>query len=93
MQASSARSGQRHGQREPGPGVLARARDGVADSASKYGDYVFGQAAMREVERRFGLEAITFDEFLENPQRSRRRMSHWLRGAGGVVPQPRPPTA
>ena len=69
-----------------------------------YGDYVFGQAAMREVERRFGLEAITFDEFLENPQRSRRRMSHWLRGAGGVSPdqgvelrglaqpQPRPPT-
>ena len=35
MQASNARSGQRHGQREPGPGALARARDGVADSASK----------------------------------------------------------
>jgi hypothetical protein len=41
---------------------------------------------MREVERRFGLEAITFDEFLASPQRSRRRMSHWLRGAGGVSP-------
>ena len=69
-----------------------------------YGDYIFGQAAMREVERRFGLEAITFDEFLASPQRSRRRMSHWLRGAGGVSPdqgvelrglaqlQPQPPT-
>jgi hypothetical protein len=35
MQANSARSGQRHGQREPGPGALARARDSVTDSASK----------------------------------------------------------
>ena len=51
-----------------------------------YGEYVFGQAAMREVERRFGLRAITFDEYLAHPERSRRQMSHWLRGVGGISP-------
>ena len=51
-----------------------------------YGEYIFGQAAMREVEHRFGLRAITFDEYLANPRRSRRQMSHWLRGVGGVSP-------
>ena len=51
-----------------------------------YGEYVFGQAAMREVERRFGLRAITFDDYLANPERSRRQMSHWLRGVGGASP-------
>ena len=51
-----------------------------------YGEYVFGQAAMREVERRFGLRAITFDEYLAHPERSRRQMSHWLRGVGGMSP-------
>jgi len=35
MQASSARSGQRLVQREPGPGALARARDSVADSGEQ----------------------------------------------------------
>ena len=49
-----------------------------------YGAYVFGQAAMREVERRFGIEAITFDEYLKDPERSRRLMSHWLRGAAAL---------
>jgi hypothetical protein len=33
-------------------------------SPPAYGEYVFGQAAMREVERRFGLRVITFDEYL-----------------------------
>ena len=51
-----------------------------------YGEYIFGQAAMRAVERRFGLKAITFDDYLANPERSRRQMSHWLRGVGGVSP-------
>ena len=51
-----------------------------------YGEYIFGQAAMREVERRFGLRAITFDDYLANPGRSSRQMSHWLRGVGGVSP-------
>jgi hypothetical protein len=37
MQASSARSGQRLVQREPGPGALARARDGVTDSSASKG--------------------------------------------------------
>ena len=35
MQASSARSGQRLVQREPGPGALARARDSVTDSSEQ----------------------------------------------------------
>lgn len=51
-----------------------------------YGDYIFGQAAMREVEKRFGLRAITFDEYLAHPERSRRQMGHWLRGVGGASP-------
>ena len=51
-----------------------------------YGDYIFGQAAMREVEQRFGLRAITFDEYLAHPERSRRQMGHWLRGVGGASP-------
>ena len=62
--------------------------DGMAQSIPPaYGEYVFGQAAMREVERKYGLEAITFDELLARPERSRRLMRHWLRGAGGVSPE------
>ena len=37
MQASSARSGQRLVQREPGPGALARARDSVAEKGRGHG--------------------------------------------------------
>jgi hypothetical protein len=60
---------------------------GLAGAAPPaYGEYVFGQAAMREVERRFGLRAITFDEYLAHPERSQRQMSHWLRGVGGMSP-------
>jgi hypothetical protein len=51
-----------------------------------YASYVFGQACMREVERKFGIPVITFDEMLANPAASRRRMHHWLAGAGGVSP-------
>lgn len=62
-------------------------QQGLARAAPPvYGEYVFGQAAMQEVKRRFGLEAITFDEYLANPERSRRLMSHWLRGVGGASP-------
>ena len=61
--------------------------DGMSQSIPPaYGEYVFGQAAMREVERRFGLEAITYDDYLARPERSRRLMGHWLRGAGGPSP-------
>ena len=52
-----------------------------------YAQLVFSQACMREVESKFGLEAITFDEFMRNPSESRRKMIHWLRGAGGDSPQ------
>ena len=51
-----------------------------------YASYVFGQACMREVERKFGIPVITFDEMLANPAASRRKMHHWLAGAGGVSP-------
>ena len=40
---------------------------------------------MREVESKFGIEAITFDEFT-NPSESRKKMIHWLRGAGDDSP-------
>ena len=48
-----------------------------------YSQYLFGQACMREVERRFGLPALTYDDLLARPARCRRMMRHWLRGAGG----------
>ena len=52
-----------------------------------YAQYIFGQACMREVERVFGIEAITYDDLRARPARSRRLMRHWLRGAGGVSPE------
>ena len=61
--------------------------DGLAQAIPPaYGEYVFAQAAMREVEMKYGLKAITFDEMLSQPEKSRRMMRHWLRGAGGVSP-------
>ena len=51
-----------------------------------YGQLVFAQACMREVESEFGLPAITHDQMMEDPQVARARMSHWLRGAGGDAP-------
>ena len=51
-----------------------------------YTQYLFGQACMREVEREFGIPAITYDEHLANPEGTSRRMRHWLRGAGGPSP-------
>eukprot|EP00966_Prymnesium_polylepis_P156306 3611093-Prymnesium_polylepis.1 len=35
---------------------------------------------------RFGAPAITFDEMVAAPARSRRRLAHWLHGAGGESP-------
>ena len=51
-----------------------------------YSELVFSQACMREVETRFGIRAVTFDEFESNPDRYRALMHHWLRGAGGSSP-------
>ena len=51
-----------------------------------YAQYIFGQACMREVEQEFGIEAITYDEMLAKPRLARRKMRHWLRGAGGAAP-------
>ena len=41
---------------------------------------------MREVERKYGIPAITFDEMLADPEAARRRMTHLLRGAGAASP-------
>ena len=54
-----------------------------------YAQYIFGQACMREVEREFGIPAITYDEMLANRSSARRKMRHWLRGAGGEPPPTR----
>ena len=51
-----------------------------------YAQYIFGQACMREVADRYSIEPITFDQMLANPERSRRLMKHWIRGAGGDNP-------
>ena len=51
-----------------------------------YSQYLFGMACMKEVESEFGIPAISFDEMLAHTTRSRRRMAHWLRGAGGASP-------
>ncbi len=41
-----------------------------------YGQWVFAQACMRELEREFGIVAITYDELLAHPEQSRRQMRH-----------------
>ena len=51
-----------------------------------YGELLFAQACMRDLEREFGVEAITFDEYSRNPESARRRMAHLLEGAGGASP-------
>jgi hypothetical protein len=51
-----------------------------------YSEYLFGYACMREVERRFRLPVLSYDDYLAAPQRASRLMAHWLRGAGGASP-------
>ena len=79
MQPSSARSGQRHGQREPGPGALARARDGVADSASK------GRGHCRNSGERFCGRPGENDA--QTMYRGERNVNRDRRGGPGVGPR------
>ena len=51
-----------------------------------YGRLVFAQACMRDLEREFGIEPITYDAMKASPVESRRQMGHWLRGSGGESP-------
>ena len=79
MQASSARSGQRLVQREPGPGALARARDGVADSASK------GRGHCRNSGERFCGRPGENDA--QTMYRGERNVNRDRRGGPGVGPR------
>jgi len=49
-----------------------------------YAELMFGQAAMQEAHRRFGVPAITHDEMRASPERSRRTLASWLVGAGAA---------
>ena len=51
-----------------------------------YAQLVFSQACMREVERKFGIQAITYDDYLTDRASSERKMAHWLRGVGSDDP-------
>ena len=49
-----------------------------------YSELLFGQAAMHEAQRRFGVPVITHDEMTARPSWARRVMSSWLVGAGAA---------
>ena len=52
-----------------------------------YARLLFAQACMRDLENEFGIVPLTYDEMSENPDRCRRQMAFWLRGAGGASPE------
>ena len=52
-----------------------------------YGRWVFGQACMAACAREYGVPVITYDEMQLRPREARARLSHWLRGAGGDLPE------
>ena len=52
-----------------------------------YGRWVFGQSCMAACAREYGAPVITYDEMLRRPREARARLSHWLRGAGGDLPE------
>ena len=61
--------------------------DGLSQAIPpSYGEYLFSQACMREVERKFGIQAITYDDYLLDRASSERKMAHWLRGVGSDDP-------
>ena len=58
--------------------------DGLSQAIPpSYAQLIFGQACMRQLEAKYGVKAITFDEMLERPAESVRYLDHWRRGAGG----------
>ena len=51
-----------------------------------YSQLVFSQMCMAIARERFGAPAITYDDMVREPTRTRRLLAHWLRGAGGESP-------
>ena len=49
-----------------------------------YAELLFGQAAMEEAHRRFGVPRITHDEMVARPSWARSVLGMWLRGAGAA---------
>ena len=47
-----------------------------------YAELMVGQAAMHQCWAQFGVPRMTYDEYVQSPISSRRRMAAWLRGAG-----------
>ena len=47
-----------------------------------YAQLIASQMCMREAERKFGVPAITFDDYRERPGWARTTLARWLRGAG-----------
>ena len=52
-----------------------------------YGQLVFTQMCMARAHAKFGVPVVTFDDFIQRPDESRRLMSRWLRGAGDERPE------
>jgi len=52
-----------------------------------YGQLVFTQMCMAWAHAKFGVPIVTFDDFIQRPDESRRLMSRWLRGAGDERPE------
>ena len=51
-----------------------------------YAELLFGQAAMAEAHRVYGVPAITHDEMVARPSWARNVLGMWLRGAGAAGP-------
>ena len=47
-----------------------------------YSRLIIGQMCMRAVHDKHGVPMVSFDEFVANPDGSRRKLEQWLRGAG-----------
>ena len=52
-----------------------------------YSAYLMGFFVRHTLRQRYGVEALTYDEALEDMPKARRQMSHMLRGAGGADPR------
>ena len=51
-----------------------------------YARLLFAQACMRDLEKEFGVPAISYDDMTADSDRCRRVLAFWVRGAGVVSP-------
>ena len=51
-----------------------------------YAQLVFSQACMERCRSEYGVPVFSFDQMLASPDRIRRTLAFWLRGAGGLSP-------